>query len=68
MKNVKGSNQKISDKKIVSDVTMVFVDRDIKIKEDLGDLSKGDLVKMLFKISNQVDYWKFLKEASPFDD
>lgn len=58
----------MSDKKKVSDTIMVFVGKNIQVKEDLGDLSKGDLVSMLYQISNRVDYWQFVEDSKVFEE
>lgn len=47
--------------KILSDIMMQFVQRGIYSKEQLGDLSKGDCVKLLYKITNLTDYWNFVE-------
>lgn len=57
----------MSDKKKVSDATMVLVDNEIKAKEDLGDLPRGELVKMIYQITNRLNYWEFVKQSKVFE-
>lgn len=54
--------------KQVSDVIMNFVDKGIKDKHQLGDLSKGDLVKMLYKITNDIGYWELIHKHKILED
>jgi uncharacterized protein Yka (UPF0111/DUF47 family) len=57
----------MSDKKKVSDAIMVLVDNEIKAKEDLGDLPRGKLVKMIYQITNRLNYWEFVKQSKVFE-
>lgn len=54
--------------KVMSDVMMEFVNRGIWDKEQLGDMSKGDLVKMMYKIANLCDYWEFVEVSDLRND
>lgn len=56
------------ERKQVSDVIMVYVDNNISDKHDLGNLSKGDLVKMLYKVANSTDYWNLVKNYKILED
>ena len=50
----------------VERVMMEFVNRDIACKEELFDLDKKQLVKMLYEIGNDVDYWNFAIDNAIF--
>lgn len=52
--------------RIISDIMMEFVSKDIACREELIDLDKKVLVQMLNKIALRVDYYNFVEQHKIF--
>lgn len=52
--------------RIISDIMMIFVEADIASKEELIDIDKRKLTKMLNKIAERVDYYAFVDQHHIF--